>query len=49
MMFLQGLGAIQRLDMSLNGLSSIPLGLMDELQSLRSANYINASLITPTK
>lgn len=35
LMFLQGLGGLQSLDLSLNGLSSIPLGLLDELQSLR--------------
>ena len=31
----QGLGGLQRLDLSLNGLSSIPLGLLDETQGLR--------------
>ncbi|XP_061920920.1 leucine-rich repeat and transmembrane domain-containing protein 2 isoform X1 [Entelurus aequoreus] len=31
----QGLGSLQSLDLSLNGLASVPLGLLDELQSLR--------------
>lgn len=35
LMFLQGLSGLQSLDLSLNGLSTIPLGLLDELQSLR--------------
>lgn len=35
LIFLQGLGGLQSLDLSLNGLSSVPLGLLDELQSLR--------------
>lgn len=34
-MFLQGLGGLQSLDLSLNGLSSVPLGLLDEMQTLR--------------
>lgn len=34
-MLLQGLGGLQSLDLSLNGLSSVPLGVLDELQSLR--------------
>lgn len=33
--FPQGLGGLQSLDLSLNGLSSVPLGLLDELQNLR--------------
>uniref|UniRef100_A0A3B3BRH6 Leucine-rich repeats and transmembrane domains 2a n=1 Tax=Oryzias melastigma TaxID=30732 RepID=A0A3B3BRH6_ORYME len=33
--FLQGLGSLQSLDLSLNGLSTVPLGLLDELQKLR--------------
>ncbi|XP_056878984.1 leucine-rich repeat and transmembrane domain-containing protein 2 isoform X2 [Takifugu flavidus] len=32
---LEGLGGLQSLDLSLNGLSSVPLGVLDELQSLR--------------
>lgn len=35
LLFPQGLGGLQSLDLSLNGLSSVPLGLLDELQSLR--------------
>lgn len=35
LMFLQGLSGLQSLDLSLNGLSTVPLGLLDELQSLR--------------
>lgn len=34
-MFLQGLGSLQNLDLSLNGLSTVPLGLLDEVQGLR--------------
>lgn len=34
-MLLQGLGGLQSLDLSLNGLSSVPLGVLDELQTLR--------------
>lgn len=33
--FPQGLGGLHSLDLSLNGLSSVPLGVLDELQSLR--------------
>lgn len=33
--FPQGLGGLHSLDLSLNGLSSVPLGLLDELQNLR--------------
>lgn len=46
-MSLQGLGGLQSLDLSLNGLSSIPLGLLDELQSLRYP-HICTNYFTPT-
>lgn len=35
LLLFQGLGGLQSLDLSLNGLASVPLGLLDELQGLR--------------